>query len=119
MKVLIVDDEPSVAAILRIMLEKHGFEVQVVHSGAEALNKAAGFDPDVLICDLQMPGLSGVELSRHLHYLLPNCRKIWISGYAGPEILESPSAHGLPVTLLTKPVSQSDLLQALSTTVAS
>jgi CheY-like chemotaxis protein len=65
-RVLVVDDEPEVGATLQEILTELGYVVKHVRSGAEALHLAPVFEPDVVLLDLQMPGMSGVEVLDHL-----------------------------------------------------
>lgn len=63
-KVLIVDDEPHVIRILRLILEREGYRVETANDGNEALEKMEGYEPDVLISDIQMDGMDGRILCR-------------------------------------------------------
>ncbi|HUW38530.1 MAG TPA: response regulator [Rhodocyclaceae bacterium] len=63
-KVLIVDDEPHVIRVLRLTLEREGYRVETANDGNEALEKMAGYAPDVLISDIQMDGMDGRTLCR-------------------------------------------------------
>ena len=65
-KVLVVDDDPALLRALRIGLEARGFEVMVAHSGAEGLSRAAQAIPDLIVLDLGLPDLDGVEVCRRL-----------------------------------------------------
>jgi CheY-like chemotaxis protein len=65
-RVLVVDDEPQVGAMLQEVLTELGYVVKHARSGAEALQLAPVFEPDVILLDLQMPGMSGVEVLDHL-----------------------------------------------------
>ncbi|HFD31818.1 MAG TPA: response regulator [Gammaproteobacteria bacterium] len=59
-KILYVEDEPDIQMIARVALENvGGFELLVCSSGAEAVEKAASFDPDLLLLDVMMPGMDG------------------------------------------------------------
>ena len=62
--VMIVDDEPHVIRILRLTLEREGYRVESANDGVEALQKLDTFTPDVLISDIQMPGMDGRTLCR-------------------------------------------------------
>jgi CheY-like chemotaxis protein len=68
--ILIVDDEPHVVRVLRLMLEREGYAVLTAYDGAEALARMAGARPDVMITDIQMAGMNGRELCRKVreHY---------------------------------------------------
>lgn len=61
-KILVVDDEPQITRVLRSSLVSHGYEVQTAHDGVEALEKMAHWQPDIIITDLAMPRMDGVEL---------------------------------------------------------
>ena len=65
-KVLIVDNEPSVGMLLRIGLQEKGFQAETVESAAEALARAAAQRFDLLILDVALPAMSGIELCRAL-----------------------------------------------------
>ena len=64
--ILTVDDDPHVLRSLRAALESHGYEVRAAPSGASALEECASQRPDVVLLDLAMPGLDGVEVCRRL-----------------------------------------------------
>ena len=65
-KVLVVDDEPNIRRALRVWLSDNGYAVQLAATGEEALDLAAVSSPDVLILDLMLPGMSGLEVCRSL-----------------------------------------------------
>lgn len=65
-KILVVDDVQSEAQLMKSYLEKGGYEVQTVFSGAEALEALKEQSPDVIVTDLVMPEMSGLELCRKL-----------------------------------------------------
>lgn len=62
--ILLVDDEPHVIRVLRLMLEREGYEVASANDGAEALAKMGARRPDVMVSDIQMAGMDGRELCR-------------------------------------------------------
>jgi CheY-like chemotaxis protein len=61
-RVLVVDDEPQVRELLRDFLTGEGYEVATSASGAEALDAVPTFQPDVILVDMRMPGLSGADV---------------------------------------------------------
>ncbi len=63
-RVLVVDDEENIRLVLRTLLRKHGYEVEVAPSAEEALALLERFGPDFVIADVRMPGMSGIELLR-------------------------------------------------------
>jgi len=66
LRAMVVEDETSLAALLGHYLERDGFEVSVVHDGLEAVDLAREVDPDIVVLDLGLPGLDGVEVCRQL-----------------------------------------------------
>lgn len=66
MKILVVDDERQIARVLRTSLESYGYEVAVAGNGLEAVQKLKHFTPDLIITDLSMPEMDGVELTREV-----------------------------------------------------
>lgn len=64
--VLIVDDEESFTEALRIALRKEGFRVHVAHDGIEALNVFAAHKPDLVLLDVMLPRMSGIDVCREL-----------------------------------------------------
>ena len=65
-RVLIVEDDVDIADVLRRSLRNEGYEVRTSADGAEALDVAAGFMPDLVVLDLGLPGMDGVEVCRRL-----------------------------------------------------
>ena len=65
-KILIVDDESSARFALELLLRREGFEVREVHDGASALAECATFQPDLILLDIVMPGMDGLEVCRRI-----------------------------------------------------
>ncbi|GAB6926231.1 two-component system response regulator PhoP [Paenibacillus sp. JCM 10914] len=65
-RVLVVDDERSIANAVAYALRREGYEVELAGDGQEALERVAAFDPDVMVLDVMMPKLSGYEVCRKL-----------------------------------------------------
>jgi two-component system phosphate regulon response regulator PhoB len=65
-RILIVEDEPSLTDVLSYNLKREGYEVTVVHDGREGLRKAHVAVPDLVILDLMLPGISGLDVCREL-----------------------------------------------------
>jgi DNA-binding NtrC family response regulator len=82
-RILIVDDEARVLLILHDTLKRLGasFEVVTAQSSSEALKRARREAFDLVITDLRMPGMDGVELTRALMAMHPDIRVVWITAY--------------------------------------
>ena len=65
-RILVVDDEPQILRSLRTTLAAHGYDVQTATTGEEALAAVDGRLPDLVVLDLVLPGLSGLEVCRRL-----------------------------------------------------
>jgi len=65
-QVLIVDDSPTEAHVLKGMLEKNGFEVETAENGTEGIERAKTLKPDLILMDVVMPGLNGFQATRQL-----------------------------------------------------
>ncbi|MFQ6110978.1 MAG: response regulator, partial [Nitrospinota bacterium] len=84
-KVLIVDDDPEMCALLKDTLQDEGYSVDTAGSGAEALAKAASARFELVITDLQMKGIKGVELTRRLLRSDPELPIIIITAFGSIE----------------------------------
>ncbi|MCY7326641.1 MAG: response regulator, partial [Microbacteriaceae bacterium] len=65
-RAMVVEDETELAALLGSYLQRGGFEVTLCHDGAHAVTQAREVDPDVIVLDLGLPGLDGVEVCRQV-----------------------------------------------------
>ncbi len=113
-KILIADDEPHVLRVLKMSLEKEGYEVDVCANGMEALARVEQQAPDILITDIQMPLMTGEELCRHIEEYMPNRNFLIFVLTSRTEIEHrewSRNIHNL--LFLEKPVSIRNLVEKL------
>ncbi|MBN1180461.1 MAG: response regulator [Anaerolineae bacterium] len=117
--ILIVDDEPKVAFFLAKALGRTNasYKVQTAHSGAEALDVLDQTVIDLLITDLRMPNMDGLELMKRVRNRHPDCRMILMTAYGSPEI-EAMSYQLEATRYITKPFSLDDLNAAVSLALA-
>ena len=73
-RVLVVDDEPSARAGLEKLLTQEGYRVELAEDGAQALERATESAPDVVVTDLKMPKMDGLELTRSSASWTRSCR---------------------------------------------
>jgi CheY-like chemotaxis protein len=75
-KLLVVDDEASLVELCHIILESAGYEVRGAYNGEQALNRVAEEMPDLVLLDVMMPGMNGIEVCRELRTLYNNDLRI-------------------------------------------
>ena len=104
-KILYVEDETDIQAVAKIALENvGGFTLEVCSSGAEALEKAPGFAPDLFLLDVMMPGMDGPATFQALRKLpgLENTPAIFMTAKVQPSEVESYKAMGA-MEVIAKP----------------
>ena len=113
-KVLVADDERVIADTLAMILSQSGFEARAVYSGERALELAPSFQPDMLISDVIMADLNGIETAIRIRALLPGIKVLLFSGQAATaDLLEKARRDGYEFDILAKPVHPQDLLSRL------
>ena len=112
-RILVVDDEHLVADTLGLIFRKHGFEAKVTYSADAALHCARSFSPDLLLCDINMPNRSGLELMDDFNREHPDCRVLVLTGYFSNlgRIRERSGKLRRAARVLTKPCNPLDLLR--------
>lgn len=112
--VLVVDDEEIVADTLALILDQAGFCAVKAYGGREALAMARLTPPALLLTDVQMPGMNGVELALKVVKERPECQVLLFSGHATSGDLVAARAAGYDFPLLCKPVHPMELLEHIS-----
>jgi len=102
-----------------MILRRSGFDTAAVYDGKEAVEKAKEWKPNLLLSDVCMPRMSGTEAAIQICKLIPECRILLFSGYAGfADLLSDAKAQGHHFEVLQKPLHPADLvahLQAIAT----
>lgn len=113
-KILVVDDERVIADTLTIILNQHGFDASAVYTGTAAVERARALKPELIISDVIMPDMNGIEAAIQIRRFLPSCKILLFSGQAATaDLLESARAQGHEFEILAKPVHPQDLLTKL------
>jgi CheY-like chemotaxis protein len=113
-KVLVADDERVIADTLAIILNQHGYDASAVYTGTAAVERARSVRPDLVISDVIMPDMNGIDAAIKIRSLLPNCKILLFSGQAATaDLLESARQQGHEFEILAKPVHPQDLLAKL------
>jgi two-component system CheB/CheR fusion protein len=118
LRILVVEDELAVAEMLVMLLELWGHTVQVVHNGPAALASAPTFRPEVVLCDIGLPEMSGYELARQLRQQegLSKSVLIAITGYGQEEDQRRAQEAGFDHHMI-KPVDPAALEKLLTSLV--
>jgi DNA-binding response OmpR family regulator len=113
-KVLVADDERVIADTLAMILNQSGFEARAVYSGEKAVDLASDFKPDMIISDVIMADLNGIDAAIRIRAFLPQVKILLFSGQAATaDLLEKARAQGYEFEILAKPVHPQDLLTRL------
>jgi DNA-binding response OmpR family regulator len=113
--VLIVDDESVIADTLSMILSQSGYSCIAVYDAASALEVVRVTPPQLLISDVVMPGLNGIDLGVEVRALVPDCKVLLFSGQAATvDLLGDPRYAAHNFVLLNKPVHPRELLSHIS-----
>ena len=120
-EILIIDDEPGVLRVLRKILESAGHSVTEAPDGEVALRHFEGQPADLVITDIFMPGMDGIEFLVHIRKAFPDARVLAMSGggiLSRDQALSDASLLGAD-QILQKPFSKDEVLEAVGRTLAS
>jgi CheY-like chemotaxis protein len=113
-RILLADDEPHVIRILKLALQRAGYVVDEAGDGRKALEKVLTSPPDLLICDIDMPHMDGVELCRRINETLPGAKfGIFVLTARAENELRSRLQEFGNIAFLEKPVSIKRLIEKL------
>ena len=107
----VVDDEHVIATTLATVLNYAGFDARAMFSGQEALDASDNLQPDLLITDVVITGMNGIEAAIITRSKLPKCKVFLFSGQAASlDLLVMARLEGHEFEILTKPIHPTDLL---------
>lgn len=118
--VLIVDDDKLVADTLALIFEKSGFTARAAYSAEQGLASSREFPPNLLLCDVTMPGRDGLSLMADVSRELPSCRILVLTGFYSnlKNVREQAKTFARPPGILTKPCQPSELLREAAALLA-
>ena len=108
LRILVLDDEPIVGKRLKPALIKSGYDVTVVATGAEALRLIDEVAYDIIVADIRMEGVDGLEVLRHARAHSPRTRIIMITGFATVDLAREALTMGA-FDFIAKPFKPRDL----------
>src|ERR1700761_45770 len=104
-RVLVVDDESLIADSVATILNRNGYSAEAIYSGAAALQAVKGRCPDIIISDVVMPDVNGIQLAKAVRSLCPKTRIVLFSGNVDTSsLLDDASMEGYFFEILAKPV---------------
>jgi DNA-binding NtrC family response regulator len=117
LRVLVVDDDMRVADTIVQILRTRGYTAQGAYSAEAAMKMAEKLNPQVVVSDIVMGPVSGIELAIHIREHHPECRVLLISGHAGSSgHMPGNGAQGAKLQFMAKPVDPSRILDFVAAT---
>ena len=113
-RILVVDDDRTIALTLSEILVERGYKVATAFSGEEAIAQASGFFPDLLLSEVCMDAVNGVEAAATIKAMLPGCRVLLLSGLASASDAMNAAPERLVYSFMSKPLHPLDLLNAIA-----
>jgi DNA-binding NtrC family response regulator len=118
LRVSVVDDEVLIASTLAAVLCNHGFDACFFIQPLQALQAARYHPPDLIISEVVLPGLSGIDLAIEVRKHCPNCKVLLFSGQPDTtEVLIASRANGHTFEVLPKPIHPTALLREIQSTL--
>jgi CheY-like chemotaxis protein len=108
LSLMVIDDEPIVGKRLKPALEKSGFTVECFESPAAAMERLAEKEFDIVVTDLRMEGMDGIQILEHVMANCPRTRVVLITGYATVEVAREALVKGA-FDFISKPFKPNDL----------
>jgi DNA-binding NtrC family response regulator len=110
----VVDDEDIIASTLELILISQGFDARSFVDPVDALRAAQSVSPVLLVTDVVMPKMNGIELANEIRQQYPDCRVLLSSGHGSTsELLLAANVQGHPFEILAKPVHPELLLEKI------
>lgn len=115
-KILIIEDDRDVLALIQSLLEREGFEVMIAEDGVEGMEAFVQGSPDMVITDLYMPRMKGIEAIKRIRDIKSDAKILAISGGGrySPKTHLSRAKRAGATEILTKPFEPSELLSAVN-----
>ena len=107
--VLVVDDSQGICQTMYMILKRKGFEVECAYDGPSALDKVKQRTYDVILLDIRLPGMDGVEVFKHIQEVRPGARVMVMTAYALPEKVSQAMELGVE-HVFYKPLDMDELI---------
>ncbi|MDJ0804015.1 MAG: response regulator [Desulfobacterales bacterium] len=117
--VLVVDDEPTICSLMNVFLTQKGYQVRTANTGEDALTMFRESLPDIVLLDISMPGMRGIDVLRRMKEICGDCGVIMLSAYGDDETIQEAMDMGA-YCYIQKPMELTELnahLEALRQTL--
>lgn len=115
-RVFVVDDEKVISDKISAFLRFHGYDVRAFYDAQSALAACEAAPPQIVISDVVMAGMNGIEMAIRIRNRIPSCRILLSSGQSSSHsLLEAAKLGGYAFDFLMKPIDPTDLLARLKT----
>lgn len=112
-KILVIDDELELLSLMKEMLEENGYQALCVSNGADGIRLNEEENPDLIILDLRMPGMDGIETLRQIRKHAPDVRVIIMTGYRSPDSIRDAAELNIS-EYLNKPFENKQLARVIN-----
>ncbi len=107
-QVLVVDDEPTICSLMNVFLTQRGYQVHIANTGVDALDLFRTALPDIVLLDISMPGMRGIDVLRQMKTINAACGVIMLSAYGDDETIQEAMDMGA-FCYIQKPMELTDL----------
>jgi len=115
-RILLVDDDETIIAPFQLILQKEGYQVDTASTGRQALEKAKEMEYQMVISDIKLPDVHGIEVARKIREQYRDTRLIIITGF--PDLADSLETIDLGIDeILIKPIKPDELLRAVKESI--
>ncbi len=111
-KILLCEDDPDTQESLINILQKHGYEAHAAQNGEAAIAMAAKVNPDVILLDIRMPKLDGLEAAGEIRKHNTQTKIIFITAFQSPELIKEAAKYDI-FDYIVKPASAEDILSII------
>lgn len=112
--ILVVDDNDGIRQLFTLILNDEGYTVELAKGGEEAINKVAIKTPSLVILDVYMPGMNGIDTFKELQKIIPDTPIIFLSAYTEKKTLAKGIDDGLVKHFISKPFDLTELLNLIN-----
>jgi DNA-binding NtrC family response regulator len=118
-RILIVDDERTIADTLSVIFRRAGYETITAYNGRQGLDAAREQSPKLVLSDVVMPELDGVAMAIEIRKTMPEVHVVLFSGQAGvSDLLQSAKDKGFHFELLEKPIHPAEIVRIVGATLS-